>query len=284
MSRYETSNIHELPGLQWLAIGAIVGLVAAGYGLLEQSSAGRGLPQGAAARVNERVIGGDAYARAIERLREQTGETPTDEDRSRLLAGLIEEELLVQRGLALGMAESDSAVRAAIIQSLVASVTAETDAADPSDEELEAYLQANAGRYTYANALAVDAWITDDESTAREFATRIRDRDEADGDEGIRRVPGLPTEAVPLERLRMFVGPAIAAAAVDMPAGTSAVYARQGRWYVVRVNAHEESTLAGLSAVRSQVLIDYRRDLGDRRLRDYVDDLLRQADVVIGAP
>lgn len=275
----------ELPALRWLAIGAAAGLLAAAYGLLERSAANAPLPDNVVARVNDTEIGADRYQRSLDTLTASLGRAPDAEDRAQILERLIDEELLVQRGVDLGMAGSETTVRSAIVQSLIASVTAEADAADPSDDALERHLNENRERYTYASALAVDAWVADDERLAQDFVNRLRvdPATEADGD-NVRRVPGLPEGPLPLERLRMFVGPAIAATSVGMPAGSSAVYARQGRWYVVRVNSHEKSALAELEAVRSQVLIDYRRKLADERLREYLDNLLRQADVEVSVP
>lgn len=283
--RGDLPSNRELPALRWLAVGAVSGLLAAAYGLLERSTVGAPLADSAVARVNGTLIGRDRYERSLDALAASLGRDVDTQDRDEVLRHLIDEELLVQRGIDLGMAESETTVRNAIVQSLIASVTAEADAADPSDRELQQYLDDNPERYTYASALAVDAWLTDDEWLAKDFVTRLRtDATTEPGDgEDVRRVPGLPAGPLPLERLRMFVGPAIAATAVNMPAGSSAVYARQGRWYIVRVNDHEKSALAELDAVRSQVLIDYRRNLADLTLRAYLDDLLGRADAEVSA-
>ncbi len=283
--RGDLPSNRELPAMRWLAVGAVAGLLAAAYGLLERSTVSAPPADDAVARVNGMHIGRDRYERTIDALAASLGRDVDGQDRDEVLRRLIDEELLVQRGIDLGMAESETTVRSAIVQSLIASVTAEADAADPSDRELQQYLDDNAERYTYASALAVDAWIADDEWLAKNFVARLRTEaaTEAGEEENVRRVPGLPTGPLPLERLRMFVGPAIAATAVNMPAGSSAVYARQGRWYVVRVNSHEKSALAELDAVRSQVLVDYRRELADATLREYLDDLLDQADVEASA-
>ena len=272
-----------MPSLRWLAGGAIAGLLFAGYGLLDRSAEDLALPQGAVARVNERVITELELDRAVARLPAPPPPEQADAARQWVLQRLVEDELLVQRGVDLGIAESDLTVRDAIVQSLVASITAEADAADPSDGELREFLRQNAERYTYATAVALDAWVGDDEAAAREFLGKLGEGG-VPRDGGMERVEGLPETAIPLERLRMFVGPAIAAAATEMAAGSSALYARQGRWYVVRVNEHADQSVAELEAVRSQVLVDFRRSLADRRLREYVDGLLLEADVVIGQP
>ena len=62
----------------------------------------------------------------------------------------------------------------AIIESLIASVTAEADAASPNDEELQQYLLENADRFSFVASVAVAAWQTDDEAAAQSFVTALR--------------------------------------------------------------------------------------------------------------
>ena len=268
------------PSLLWLAVGAIAGLAAAGYGLLERSGSGSGLPPGAVAVVNDAVIESRQLEGAIAQLaRAGTTDVPTTA-KADVLQSLIDEELLVQRGIDLGMVTSELTVRSAIVESLIASVTAEADAADPDDAELDAFMQENADRYTYASAIRLEAWTTDDEAIARQFVQQLESSGGSASSELVP-VPGLPTAPAPLERLRMFLGPAIAAAAADIPAGNSAVFTRQGRWYVVHVLEHAEATLASLDSIRSQVLLDYRRALADERLQVYLEELRRSADIVV---
>ena len=271
------------PSLLWLAIGALAGLLAAGLGLLERTGAMNALPEGAVASVNDTIIDGRQLDLAVEQ-RLQTGQSSENDDgtalRAETLARLVDEELLVQRGIDLGMATSETTVRAAIVESLIASVTAEADSADPDDAELGAFMQQNAARYTYASALRLEAWTTEDELIARRFVRQLQSDGDAKADD-VTPVPGLPKAPAPLERLRMFVGPAIAAAAADMPVDSSAVFARQGRWYVIHVLEHAEASLAPLDSVRSQVLLDYRRSLADQRLEDYLQELRGGAEIVV---
>ncbi len=143
------------PDIRWLVAGALAGLLAAGFGILRQADSGNVLPANALARVNEQIITRDNYDRALARL----GTNNTSDDAGAwVLQRLVDDELLVQRGLELGMARSDSAVRNAIIDSLIASVTAEADAASPGDEELQQYLSENADRFSFVESLSVAAW------------------------------------------------------------------------------------------------------------------------------
>lgn len=266
--------------IRWLVAGAAIGLVAAAWGVLRQSSAGEGLPETAIARVNQTLIGRDIYERAMSRIAGPVA----DETRAAILSRLVEDELLVQRGVELGMTESDSEVRAAIVNSLVASVTAEADAADPDDATLQRYLEDNADRFSYTAKLSVDAWQTDSEPLAQNFVAGIRAGEAMSAGDEIEALPDLPAGLVPTETLRDHLGPAITAAVADMPDGSSAVFARRGRWLVVRVNAKQNSTITELAPIRNRVLLDYRRSLAGSMLRDYIDGLRERADITVGIP
>lgn len=269
------------PDLRWLIAGALAGLLAAGYGILRQADSAGDLPTNAVARINDQVITRDNYDRALARL----GTSDVSEDQNAwILQRLVEDELLVQRGIELGMAQSDLTVRNAMIDSLIASVTAEADAASPSDAELQRYLAENADRFSYTSSLSVAAWQTDDESVAQAFVTALRDYGVAATSDVIGAIPDLPPGLVPLEILRDYLGPGISAAAAEMPEGSSAVFARRGRWLVVQVLEKRSATVTDLSSVRNRILLDYRRNLANQTLEAYVNDLRRRAAVDVVKP
>lgn len=268
--------------IRWLLAGALVGLLIAALGLLRQSNSDRGLPQGAAARVNDYVISSESYARALGRFRSDSKEELSERDKAWVLQRLVEEELLVQRGLALGIAQSDNDIRGSIARSLIASVTAPADAADPSPAELRQYFEDNREKFTYAPTLAVDAWISDDERVAREFAAG--EMGDLESTASLRPVPGLPSGPLPPQKLRDYLGPAVTEAVMQRPVDSTTAYPADGRWYIVRVLEKERSRIAPFETVRAEVLAEYRRSLADRSLRDYLERLKQAADIDYLAP
>ena len=60
------SNTRE-PDIRWLIIGAIVGLIIAGIGILKKSSIDSYLPPNSIARVNDHFISNEAYLSAVNR-------------------------------------------------------------------------------------------------------------------------------------------------------------------------------------------------------------------------
>jgi hypothetical protein len=259
--------------IRWLALGAVLGLSAAAYGILRQSDSASPLPDQAIASVNGVIIGRDVYDRSLERMGAENA------DAARLLERLIADELLVQRGVDLGMTESDSEVRNAIVNSLIASVTAEADAASPDDAILEKYLADNAARFSFTSRLHVEAWQTEVEPVAQEFVAALRAGAAPDRTGVIQPMPDLPDGQMAIDMLRNYLGPAITAAAADMPEGSSAVFARRGRWLVIRVVAKERMAVTDLEGIRNRVLLDYRRNLADELLADYVERLRNRAEI-----
>jgi len=269
------------PDIRWLIAGALAGLLAAGYGILRQADSGDVLPANAVARVNDQIISRDRYERALARL--ATYDT-ADDKQDLLLQRLVDDELLVQRALELGMVRSDTAVRNAMVDSLIASITAEADAASPTDEELERYLADNTERFSFVASVAVAAWQTDDESIAQSFIASLRNDGEAAISDLIAAIPDLPPGLMAVEILRDYLGPGIAAAAADMPVGSSAVFARRGRWLVVQVLEKKTTAYNDLNSIRNRVLLDFRRRQAEQTLSDYIDELRRRADVHMALP
>jgi hypothetical protein len=275
--------MHEKTDIRWLAIGAIGGLIIAGYGILRQTAGGDNLPDSAIASVNGTLISLDGLERSMARF--MPPELLADPaERTRMLERMIDDELLVQRGVELGMTESDTEVRAAIVNSLVASITAEADSASPSDDELNRYLEENAERFSYTSRIHVEAWETDDESRAQETVAALRAGAAVADTDDLRVMPDLPPGLLPAEILRDYIGPAITAAAADMPENSSAVFARRGRWLVIRVVARERAAVSDLGTIRNRVLLDYRRNLADEMLRSYIDNLRQRADIAVSQP
>lgn len=266
--------------LRLLAIGALGGLAIAAIGILRQDAAVDSLPDDSVARVNDVLISRDLFERAVNRSIDYAGR-PVESDDSRMLQRLIDAELLIQRGVELGMTQSDTAVRQAIIDSLIASVTAEADAASPTDEELKTHLADNADRFSYISRVSAEAWQTDSQTAAQNFVAALRTDGAGEMSDLVQPMPDLPAGVMSLEILATYVGPAIAAAVAEMPNGSSAVFARRGRWLVIRINDKERESLTDFEAIRNRVLIDYRRTLADQTLKAYIEDLRQRANISV---
>jgi hypothetical protein len=121
-----------------LAIGATTGLALAAWGLLENSASAR-LPSGAVARVNGTVVRSEDFERLVAAVLQDMRTPDEEKARTRVLERMIDEELLIQRALDLGLIHLDRKVRADLTSSVIASVVNDVKGLEPSAEELERF-------------------------------------------------------------------------------------------------------------------------------------------------
>lgn len=92
--------------------------------------------------MNGRPILAADYARAVTAFAADRREPPSSADRERILGTLIDEELLLQYGLAAGLVSSDRSVRDAVLRAVVESVVAESGSRIVSESDLRALYDA----------------------------------------------------------------------------------------------------------------------------------------------
>ncbi len=127
-----------------LTAGSVIGvLLGIAMALQGRGSDGGGLPDDAIALVNGRPISEEEYTRAVALLAGDKRTKVTEADRAHALNRLIEEELLVQQGIASGLVDTNPTVRQAITQAMLASIAAESISAQPTEEALRAFYTEN---------------------------------------------------------------------------------------------------------------------------------------------
>jgi hypothetical protein len=274
-----------------LALGAGAGLVAAGGSLLV---GGERLGPGTVARVNHVEIRGEDHERAVAALAADRRTPPGPAERRRVLDRLVDEELLVQRGLALGLARHDRQVRAHLTQAVIAGVVAEARALAPTDAELLAFLEAHRGLFTQPGRLRVRQVFcrapgpAEDAATlarAGEAARRLRAGEAPAQVESMMGDPPpvpLPDALLAPAKLEQYLGPTALAAALGLATGAISDPVRSASGYHVLqlVERHADAS-PPLAEIRAQVVAEYRRRAGERALRAYLGELRARADVVV---
>jgi hypothetical protein len=274
-----------------LGVGAALGIAAAGFGIL-RSGEPVALPEGAVATVNGTPISADTYARLVAGYESDTREPASPEMRGRILDRLIEEELLVQRGLDLGLAESDRRVRADIVQAMIRSAIAEAESESPTERDLAAFYAEEREYFTTPGRVRIAQLFVRvkdaaDDAGARARAERARselaagkpvaDVRAALGDAELSPVPDA---LLPPAKLREYVGPTVLRAALETEVGAWSAPIRSGAGYhVIAAVEREPASAPPLDEIREQVQAEWTRRGGERALRRYLDELLEAADV-----
>jgi len=279
--------------LLWLAAGAAAGVALAAWGLLGTDARGAGLPGGAVASVNGTLIQAEDWARLVEGLESDTREPASPELRRRVLDRMIDEELLVQRGVELGLVESDRRVRADLTQAMIQSIVVESEDEKPDEAELRRFYAEEAGFFTQpgrvrAAQIFFRVRAPGEDAAAAERAAEAHRRllagerfEAVRAELGDEEVSPVPDALLPPAKLREYVGPTALRAVMELEPGAFGPPVRSGTGYhVFQLIEREEARVPRFEEVAELVRAEWVRRAGDRALRGYLDDLRENAQVV----
>ena len=278
-----------------LALGAAVGITLAATGALSPlDERGRSLPSGALVRVNDTLITEEEYARSLDLLATDKRNELTDADRRHVLKRLIEQELLIQRGVEIGLVSSDPSVRKAIAAAMIQSVIGPVASLQFDREELEKFYAENLGLFTLPARFRVQQIVflrsngeKQDALSRAHQAERALERGtpfetvrERFGDHPIL---ALPDALLPPHKLREYLGPTLARAAMKLNPGqiTEPLRSPSGVHILWLADAGA-AQIPPIENILDQVESEYRRRAADKALRDYLDWLAEEADLAFG--
>ena len=279
-----------------LAVGVALGLAGALAGLVGGGDGeGGALPPGAVATVNGEPIAREAWGQAVAGLSADRRAPVGDEERRFVLDRLIEEELLVQRGLELGLARYDRRVRGDLVAAVVEGIVAEAEAVEPEEAELVAFHEDNREWFTRPGRLHVRRlWVAARgdpaaaELRAERAAARLRAGEPfgvVDAELGDAAVAEVPDAPLPATKLREYLGPtALAAAEALAPGEIGGPVRAGGGFHVLWLVDREAVVSPPFEEIRDPVASEWRRRAGERALRAYLDRLRGRAAVRIAEP
>lgn len=284
-----------------LGLGAAIGLSAAAGSLLVGKQARvRELSSETVATVNGVPIRTSHFLRALEGLASDRREPLSEADRLHVLDRLIEEELLVQHALDLGLAQRDRRTRSYLVSSVLDSIVAETAGFSASPSELSAFYAENGDYFARPGRLRVQQVFISlrpsaeaeevEAAQARADAAVKRLRAGADlaqvqREFGDREIAGVPDAPLPPVKLREYLGPSLLKIAQTLESGeiSDPVRSPQGL-HVLWMIEKTEAQYPPLFEMEAEVRAEMKRRAGDQALRRNLDDLRAQADVVVSEP
>jgi len=277
-----------------LGIGAAVGLIAAASAIVAPASYPGAVPDDAIALVNGVVIRRDDYLRLLAGFESDSKSAIDETARRHILDRMIDEELLVQRALDLGLARVDRRVRADLTSALITSIVGISDDRDPTPDELESFYAEESGFFARPGRLHVrqvffrvpagadEAAIFARAQLAREALLAGRSLDAVRAEFGDEEISPLPDTLLPAIKLREYIGPTAVRAALELETGEIGPPVRSGIGIHLLVMAERTPTeTPPLAEIEPQVKSEWRRRLGDRSLRAYLDQLRDDGDVEV---
>lgn len=235
---------------------------------------------GSAAVVDGRPIPKEAAVRAVEALRNDKRNAVTKDDERAALERLIDEELLVQRGVELGLAETDLGARKAIVQSMLQLAIAERAGDTPTEATLRTFHRENAGFFAPAARVQGSLVFV---RAAPDVAARI-DRIRADLAKGAPAASlgdpqalALPTTPLGPNELRTYLGAGLTASALKAKPGDIISQESEEGVRLLRIDGWYAAPSPQYEEVADEVRAEWDRRADERAVRDYLDRLKRRA-------
>ena len=283
-----------------LVAGAAAGIALAASGLVDASRRGGAMPRDAVAVVNGAPIRQDEYERTLAAVANDRRAPLDAADKRHVLDRLIDEELLVQRGLELGLPQTDRKLRADLTSAMIAAVTAEVADGEPTDADARAFYDTHRTFFMRTGRLRIrtvfvrtaadetaSAGVQTAQARAVEAVRRLRDGEDvatvraALGDT---EVAPVPDTLLPVDKLGDYLGPTAARTALTLaPGAVSEPIRSAAGFHVVQVVERQADYTPPFDDVRAEVLAEFHRRAGDRALRTYLDELRTRADVRVGS-
>jgi parvulin-like peptidyl-prolyl isomerase len=275
-----------------LALGAAVGIAMAVASLMQVRGSGASLPEGIAAEVNGVPIRTVDYLRAVNALASDRRSPLTAADRRHVLDRLIDEELLVQYGVDLGLLRSDRRVRGDLVAAVLAAQVASVDGYEPTPDEIASFYEHNADFFATPGRLRLSViWVRGEPARSGEEAlARARQAvaalEAGEDFEAVRQRLGdapiapLPDTYLPPAKVREYVGPTVTNAVLALEPGEVSEPIRSGNGvYVVRVVDREPPGAPPLESVEKQVVAEMKRRAGDDAVVSTLERLREEGDV-----
>lgn len=266
-----------------LAAGAALGLAAALWGALGQPGLGRP-GHDAIATVDGVEVPRADYERALGALAADKRSSLTTADARHALDRLIDEELLVSRGLGLGLGTSDLAVRKALVDAMVQFAAAEVAGRKPGEDELREFYaeRPELARTMPQVRVRVVSFPSRNEQQVEAMRSALRagqDFDTAARSAGADAVI-VPDTLLPAAKVADYAGPAVREAAVALAPGEVAGPINSGGvpTFVFLLDKRAGST-PPFEAVREIVAEEWRRREAEAALDHYLQGLRRSARV-----
>jgi hypothetical protein len=278
-----------------LAFGAMVGLDIAGFGLFTaKGTASHTVPAEDAALVNQQPILISDFTTQLQSEFGIPAGKATEAQRKKVLNDMINEELMVQRGLEMNLPGSDPDVRTAIVAGVELQNSANVLAKQPTQAEMQVYYEAHKDRYRTQGILTLfDVYLAPsaDHSLDQNLATMAQAAKDLRGgakpDDVIKKYALQVGHKVNGEELdfaaRIHLGDKLYNAIVDDQPGqiTDPIVDKDNTVHVLQIGKRVPSVQLSLADASNQVFTDYKKDAQDKVQADNISFLKSKADILL---
>ena len=235
------------------------------------------------AKIDERTISKEKFETYLESIAFSRKTGLIESDPENVLERMIDEELLIQRGIDLGMIENDSEIRGMIIQKMISSIVSETNDLRISQEDLEEFFSKNKDLFIPSPKLRLLKLsfdiLKDIANIARDLLINgnLQEAKSLAKNEVIR----LPNALLPSMKIREYIGPTLTQIALSLEEGeVSELIEQDDKLHILVPLEKIIANAPPLGDVYQQVETEFIRFKGEQMLDEYLEDLRNWYDVV----
>jgi hypothetical protein len=269
-----------------LLFGALIGIILAASGLLEDKSASA-VQSESVAEVNGVYLPTDQFTTIAKGISEKKSSSLENKEYQYILQKLIDEELLVQRGQELGLLQLNSVVRNTLIQAVTTAIISENSGINISDNKLEEFYEENKNYFKPANKINVRHIKFNDKANAQNALKALRHGTSFENVKATyaeNEIIKIPKGLLPLSSLRQYFGPTLTETLAGLPfqqyssliehktSGTIA-------WYIFYIQEKALAEAPALNDIKTVVETEYLRQLNEKTISDYIAWLRKRANI-----
>ena len=269
----------------WLVLGLVLGLLGVLVSALTPSWT---QPANAevVAVVNGTVLSREKYLAYLQALASDKKDPITAEDSEYVLQRMIEEELLVQRGVEVGLLESDKRTRAALVNGMVSMTTTAAEAKAPTENELAEFFQENIDYFTPTGRIRARQLVVKGEDAGGRALAAYQRLVAGESFQAVEQEFGtavalsVPDSLLPPAKLREYLGPAATQMLMVQSVGfVSEPQPMDTGFRILQLVDKEVGQAPAQEAIREQLEAEFVRRAGDNALREYLEWLKDRADI-----
>lgn len=278
-----------------LALGVLLGAAIAAYGVLRGPDTNRSIvsaadiPEDMIALVDQVPITTEEYQRALAAFESDRRQSADLEERRHVLQRLVDEELLVQRGIDLQLPARDPRTRADLSAAVITLIAEQAEvSAAPTPETLFEFYENHLHRFTTPTRYELTHlfFAVNNERSDGAALTLTADAQEllaeglpVVGDELAAPLPLGPLSA---QTISDYLGPSVATAATELEvADVSGPIRSFGGYHLIRLDERSPGVAQVFENVEDLVREAYTRWVGDDALQRFLEERRQQIDVVI---
>ena len=214
----------------------------------------------------------------------------TKEDQLLVLERLIDEQLLLQRGLEIDLPQTEGMVRKAIVNAMIDKVVVEGQVSTINEEELNSFYEDNKDFFSGHSEVHIKRIFIEYRSQEedekrldkiRELLIDGEDFDFVEAEYGDYILPEIPNMLLPIKKLKDYLEPDLVTMVLNMQPGqiTSEIETVNGFIFIYMLSSirGEEKTF---EAVKEQVSNEYKRRNDEISIQNYMEWLRKKSEII----